>query len=558
MRKKYNGLLSATLILLATILLFPLQAQADGVNQWITPVAGGMSHSIVLKDDGQIWTFGANQQMQLGREQSISEQITPQPLEDLSAIVSVAAGYDFSLALNKGGSVYFLGDGMDEHIYKLPGLKNIVSIAAGQGDGLALDLDGLVWQWSIGETPHIISKLNNIAAIAAGGAHFLALTAAGEIWAWGANWNGQLGNETTIDAAEPGKVKDLINIVSIAAGYSHSLAVSLDGVVYAWGSNTYGQLGDGTTEMRLLPVKVKNVKNAVQVSAGNETSMALTAKNEIYTWGNGEFGQLGNRTFTTICNNPVKINTDFVPKYIASGVYHNFAISDADVLYVWGRNKNHQLGTGNSSDESKPYNLLSSIIKNERYTTKPFWGCSDWAVSELSELYKINLLPPMLWGNYQDSVTRAEFAALLVKTYESIKGKQISLPTYPTYNVDFQDIGGNAFENEIKKAFFLKMVGGATKTSFKPNGKITRQEATKMICTFIAIIEDFSPPTGLPDIAYYNDRAKISEWAVPFVAFAHENDIMQGFSGNFNPLHNLTREQTLLIIFRTIQKYEWI
>ncbi|MDR1157981.1 MAG: S-layer homology domain-containing protein [Oscillospiraceae bacterium] len=49
----------------------------------------------------------------------------------------------------------------------------------------------------------------------------------------------------------------------------------------------------------------------------------------------------------------------------------------------------------------------------------------------------------------------------------------------------------------------------------------------------------------------------MAEWAAPFVEYTYENDIMRGTGDAFRPLSNLTREQTLAIVYRSIVKYEW-
>ncbi|MCL1816538.1 MAG: S-layer homology domain-containing protein [Clostridiales bacterium] len=557
MGKWFVKLFLIALLLCTTLSLFAAKAYACGVNQRLTPAAGGLSHSIALKEDGTVWAWGSNSQNQLGQGSDLSFLATPQQVDGLNSIIALAAGYDFSLALGAEGNVYFLGEGGDAPFYTVAGLNSIAAIAAGQTGGLALDEKGSVWQWSIGQKPSKVPKLRNIAAIAAGGAHYLALSAAGEVWAWGANWGGQLGIDSTIDAAQPQQVEALVNIVSIAAGYSHSLAVDVGGTVYAWGENNHSQLGNSSTKPGLLPIKVKGISKVVQVSAGNEISLALTDNNEIYAWGYGGYGQLGDGTSVAIQKKPVKTQTEDKPIYICAGVYHNFYIAENGNLYTWGRNKNNQLGNGKVPDATKPVKVLSGLANNDVYFTDFLADASPWAVSELTQLYNLNLLPPMLWGNYQENVTRAEFAALLISIYETLKGNTVSLPTYPLYKVDFEDIKAHAFENEIKKAYYIKLVGGITSTSFSPSGKITRQEATKMICTFIALIEDLSVPSDLSKISHYSDFSTIADWAAPFVAFAYENDIMQGSGGKFNPLHNLTREQTLAIVYRTILKYDW-
>jgi len=560
MKKRFVHLLLAISFLFTAAFIPSYDAGAAAVIQRRATVSGGTSHSIALREDGTIWAWGSNQQLQLGMSSDFVEQPTPSEvdLEEASYFVSVAAGFDFSLALHYDGSVSVFGEGGHAPVYKVPLLTDVIAIAAGQTDGLALDISGAVWQWTIGEVPRTVLALNGIAAIAAGGAHFFALTYSGDVWGWGANWSGQLGDGTTTDVGKPKKLESLANIVYIAAGYSHSLAISHNGSVLAWGSNTYGQLGNGTTEAHSLPFKVSGLENVVQVSAGNETSMALTRGSEIYTWGYGEFGQLGNDTLTVSQDTPVKIATKGAPIEIASGVYHSFYITEDGGLYSWGRNRNNMLGTGDKMNKTEPVQVLASMahdsITGINYPP-PMNGVSPWAVTELTSLYKMDVLPPMLWGDYQSNVTRAEFAGLLVNLYEEMLGKEIAYPD----RTNFEDIQNHAYEIEIRKAYQIELVSGLSETQYNPEGRISRQEAAKMIVTFICIVEVIPQPIGFGSLhLVYKDAAKIGVWAAPFVWFAYENDVMQGSGLNFDPLSNLTREQILAMVYRTILKYDWV
>jgi alpha-tubulin suppressor-like RCC1 family protein len=51
-------------------------------------------------------------------------------------------------------------------------------------------------------------------------------------------------------------VTGLTGVQEIAAKWSHACARTADGNVFCWGRNYEGELGDGTTMDRLSPVRV--------------------------------------------------------------------------------------------------------------------------------------------------------------------------------------------------------------------------------------------------------------------------------------------------------------
>ncbi|TVM00108.1 MAG: hypothetical protein CV080_07145, partial [Candidatus Kuenenia stuttgartiensis] len=83
--------------------------------------------------------------------------------------------------------------------------------------------------------------------ISAGAYHTLTLKPDGAVWTWGANWNGQLGDESTTNRSTPVQVSGLTDVIAIAGGAYHTIALKSDGTVWAWGNNEGGQLGDGST-----------------------------------------------------------------------------------------------------------------------------------------------------------------------------------------------------------------------------------------------------------------------------------------------------------------------
>lgn len=542
------------LLLLAMALCLPIMSvRAGAANMTSVMVDGGMSHSIALASDGTVYVWGSNAQMQLALENTLTEQKVPKQVSGLSNMVSVAAGYDFSAALCYDGTVYTWGGSIQSSPTAVSGLSNIVAIAAGQSGILALDRSGNVWQWSLGGVPAQVQELSNIAAIDAGGSHYLALTFYGDVYAWGGNWNGQLGIGNMTDSTVPQKV-DLHNIIDVAAGQAHSLAVAFDGTVYAWGLNSYGQLGDGTITNSNVPVQVKIIKNAVQVSAGNDTSMARTEDGKLYTWGYGEYGQLGRNNAPFYQNSPQAIpNLSNQPAFIACGVYHNLYISQNGSLYAWGRNRNHQLGIqqNNNLETPKIVNNVKTII--EDYKTNALNSASSWALAELETLYNKNLISPIIWQNFQGNITRAEFIHMLVTVYEQIKNTTAS-----TRSTNFKDINGHLFETDIIKAYNLGITSGTSATTFSPDNPLTRQEAAKMLCTFLTKMNrGITIPQRVTSMTYYTDVASIADWAAPYVAYAYNENIMRGSGTTFNPNSYLSREQGLLIVGRVIEKYQW-
>lgn len=560
MKIKYR-LLSLSLALVLCLGLSPV-AYAIRTDCRYRVVAGGVSHSLAVKEDGSVWAWGSNSDKQAAPNYSNQSFTRPTKVGGVASAVAVAAGSNFSAALLADGSVTVWGG--ESGFSKVPGLTGVSSISAGQSSLLALKHDGTVWQWLFGSSaPEQVPGLGDISAVSAGGGHYLALSRSGQVWAWGSNHSGQLGvgsSESRIDT--PRKVAGLSDIISIAAGYSHSLAVDHNGRVYAWGANGSGQLGNGTTVNSSTPQAVMTVERAVQVSAGNETSMALTADSRVYTWGYGEYGQLGSAGSNTanFRARPETIDGGALgtPILIASGMNHHLLVNNWGTVFTWGRNRDGQLGTGENVNGTTPKNTGLSLTGGDKYALD--WYDTDvpaemsaWAVSDLTALHDTGLTPPSAWERYKQNITRAEFAHLVVTVYEQWDKKQANAST----EARFQDIGGHPLEQSILKAFQLGLLQGRSETVFAPNSNMTRQEAAKLLCTLVEKMEGERIPPEVGRLSYYSDAAQIAEWAVPYVSFAHDQEIMQGSGGRFDPTGYTTREQALAIVARLVEHYGW-
>ena len=274
--------------------------------------------SLALDSSGIVWGWGANGKGQLGRADELFEdENSAAPVPGLSNIVAIAIGYAHSVALKSDGTVWTwgydtlgeLGDGTNvyrDYPESIPGLTNVVQIASGSDSSFALRSNGTVWSWGyngdgelgIGNLnnqsePVQITTLTNVVALSGGLGHTLALLSDGIVLACGANYDGQLGNNASNNwdnVLLPAPVLLLSNITAIACGEYHSLAVDTNGLLFAWGEDTYGQLGDGLEDEEDLPVPVTGVSNVIDVAGGAFTSLAFATSGKIYEWGEEQWG----------------------------------------------------------------------------------------------------------------------------------------------------------------------------------------------------------------------------------------------------------------------------
>jgi alpha-tubulin suppressor-like RCC1 family protein len=89
----------------------PVAVNMSGVlaGKTITKIAAGENHVLVLSSDGKVYSWGNNSSGQLGNGTNISSNVPVGPVDGLlngKTIVDIAAGNQFSLALDSNGIVY--------------------------------------------------------------------------------------------------------------------------------------------------------------------------------------------------------------------------------------------------------------------------------------------------------------------------------------------------------------------------------------------------------------------------------------------------------------------
>ena len=277
----------------------------------ITAIAGGFNSSMALKNDGTVWTWGYNNWGQLGTGNNTDSNVPVQVKDSsgsgyLTGITAIAGGADHSMALDSSGNVWTWGHNNNGELgngtYNGPGGITYI------GYTLPVQVVG----------PGGSGNLTGITAIAAGSSYSTALKNDGTVWAWGWNSSGQLGNGNNDNSNVPVQVEGLggsgylTGITAIAAGGDTSIALKNDGTVLAWGIDNSGELGDGNNTNSNVPVQVKGpggsgyLTGITAIAGGGNTSIALKPNGTVWTWGINSQGQLGNGTNTS-SNIPVQV-----------------------------------------------------------------------------------------------------------------------------------------------------------------------------------------------------------------------------------------------------------
>jgi len=275
---------------------------------------GGTDFTVALTGTGEVWTWGGNDNGELGlghRRTSLrSHQV------QLPRVTAISVGESHVLALTAKGELYAwgrnhhgqLGDGTGDDRttpHRILELEPQARLATGIASSAVVHPDGTVITWgkpmpgtaSIDaadygrpRTLHL-PKSVRAAQVDAGRRHLLVLTRDGELLAYGVDFAGRPMPNKVLLQESWGRVS------SISAGDSHTLALTDTGVVIAWGANNSGQLGARDTTSRPEPRKVTlpvDRARVLQVVASGDFSLARLDDHRVLSWGHGVFGQHGN------------------------------------------------------------------------------------------------------------------------------------------------------------------------------------------------------------------------------------------------------------------------
>lgn len=325
----------------------PVAVNTAGVlaGKTILSIAASYNHTCVVASDNLAYCWGLNTTGELGNNSLVSSSV-PVAVYTAGAlsgktVKSVSPGFAASCLIASDNQAYCWGSNLNgtvgnnsttqtsvpTAVYTAGVLsgKAILSVLPGTGMTCAIASNNLAYCWgAAGRLGNGLSTQSSIpVAVSTAGvlngktiksltlnwSYACVVASDNQAYCWGANNNGQLGNNSTVDSTSPVAVVNTgalsgKTVKSIAAGTdSHTCAIASDDKVYCWGSYSLGQYGNGTATLSSVPVAttttgVLSGKTISTILAGGSYTYAIDTDNRVYAWGNNADGQFGNGTTT--------------------------------------------------------------------------------------------------------------------------------------------------------------------------------------------------------------------------------------------------------------------
>ena len=299
-------------------------------------ISVGFDHTLAIGDDGKVYTWGSNAYGQCGgnTEEMYSIPTSINAFAD-QEIVSIAAGKYFSLALGSDGTVYSWGYNNNLQLGTSVGTQSntpqrivaledvfVVQINAGYSSASAITSTGDVYLWGenaffqlgtdvgIRLEPTLLateSFPSQIKRVVHGDGYTSFLLENGAIASFGKNAHGQFGNGLTSDSGSAVlklATLDDLTFSEIGVGNGHTLALSNSGALYYAGLQIGAE--DSISHTTFSEITLVSDSKVCGLSVAYSNGAAILQDGTVLVWGDNEGGQLGNGT-TVASKAPTKV-----------------------------------------------------------------------------------------------------------------------------------------------------------------------------------------------------------------------------------------------------------
>jgi len=236
----------------------------------VVKVACGESHSIILTDKADVYSWGRGFEGQLGLSRKIEVASTPQYIKTFygNPVQTIETGAFFSLAITKEGFLYGWGEAKMGQL----GLGKQREVRVPTKIPIVDNTQGIEFK---------------VKTCSAGFGHTVCLTEGGDLFTWGFNIYGQLGQGDMKTRWEPVQVMDdisghhLAKQVKVRCSNYGTFSIDEYGHPYSWGK---GHLGHAGSVILNRPKMIeKNTDNRIFTDIfANDDSILFYAPIRVY------------------------------------------------------------------------------------------------------------------------------------------------------------------------------------------------------------------------------------------------------------------------------------
>ncbi len=233
----------------------------------IIDVSLGYHHTLALKDDGTVWSWGHNGSYQLG-DGTNQDRSMPIQVNGIENAKQILANNNSSYVLTENGTLYAFGYNntySTPKVVNLPGSMRIKQLIQRPNDDSIFWLteNNEVYSYHITSTAPYryfqqITNSHVVSEMYFGNGYQVFKTIEGKHYAFGNNQLGQLGNgQNFINNGEANPSLIALNSISkIKVGYNNAIAITSEGKLNIWGDNASGQLADFSKVNNFTPREV--------------------------------------------------------------------------------------------------------------------------------------------------------------------------------------------------------------------------------------------------------------------------------------------------------------
>ena len=288
-------------------------------SDWVIVSPGGY-HTIALKTNGTLWSWGDNMEFQLGLNSMDFFRLNPSQIGTDNDWLTSAAGNYSSFAIKTNGTLWAWGaNWLGFNILAIPSSYPYYLYGA----LIPVQVGGINSDWFMVSPGYYQTR---------------GLKSTGTIWGWGGGYG------TGYPGEPPAQIGSDSDWIKLAGGYSHSIALKSDNTIWTWGQNQYGQLGHGDFVFRsnFAPCRIGTA------SPPSNLSLTVISSSQInITWTDNANNEIGyklerstdgvNYTLLSILNANTVLYSDttvtsgntYYYRVIAYNAYGNSVYSDS-------------------------------------------------------------------------------------------------------------------------------------------------------------------------------------------------------------------------------------